>query len=159
MQTAWGQLMDHWPWPTERGRGKETPPVNQHSENPTPKQDGWWATELISGTWGQATPHWGRSWLSSRHWKTGEKMVRLPNHLVKLRQSLCLNTNTRAGCCRSNTRTTKNEILLFLNLEFFLCICLFVFFLICLFVFVCSSLPVDFIGVILFCFVSFTIVS
>jgi hypothetical protein len=29
----------------ERQRNK--PPVIKHSENPTPKQDSWWATELI----------------------------------------------------------------------------------------------------------------
>jgi hypothetical protein len=51
--------------------------------------------------------------------------VSLPNHLARLRQSLCLNINTRTGCWRSNTRATKTETLLFLNLEFFGC-CLFV---------------------------------
>jgi hypothetical protein len=28
-------------------RQRNKPPVNKHSENPTPKQDSWWATELI----------------------------------------------------------------------------------------------------------------
>jgi hypothetical protein len=65
---------------------------------------------------------------------------------VRLIQSLCLNTNTRTGCWRNNTRTTKTEILLFLNLEF-LCV-VFVYLLISLEFFAC-----------LFCFVSFTIVS
>jgi hypothetical protein len=36
-------------------RQKNKPPANQHSKNPTPKQDGWWATELISRTCGQHT--------------------------------------------------------------------------------------------------------
>jgi hypothetical protein len=39
--------MDHWPCPRERGQGKETSPIIKYSENPTPKQDSWWATELI----------------------------------------------------------------------------------------------------------------
>jgi hypothetical protein len=29
---------------------RNKPPVNKHGENPTPKQDDWWATELISRT-------------------------------------------------------------------------------------------------------------
>jgi signal transduction histidine kinase len=57
-------------------------------------------------------------------------------------QSFCLNTNTRIGCWRNNMRNkTKNEILLFLNLEAFcfglvLFIGSFVFFLVCLCLFV-----------------------
>jgi hypothetical protein len=31
-------------------RQRNKPPINQHSENTTPKQDAWWVTELISGT-------------------------------------------------------------------------------------------------------------
>jgi hypothetical protein len=31
-------------------RKRNKTPINQHRENPTPKQDSWWATELISGT-------------------------------------------------------------------------------------------------------------
>jgi hypothetical protein len=55
------------------------------------------------------------------------KLASLPNHLARLRQSIYLNTSTRTGCWRSNTRTTKTEILLFLNLEgFFWCVCLFI---------------------------------
>jgi hypothetical protein len=73
---------------------------------------------------------------------------------VTLWQSFCLNTNTRTGCWRSNTRTTKTDILLFLNVEVF--VSLFVCFISCLFVLVCSSLPVDFFGVF---FVSFIIVN
>jgi hypothetical protein len=31
--------------PQRRGaRQRNKPPVNKHSENPTPKQDSWWAT-------------------------------------------------------------------------------------------------------------------
>jgi hypothetical protein len=37
--------------PQRKGvRQRNKPPINQHSKNPTPKQDGWWATELFSGT-------------------------------------------------------------------------------------------------------------
>jgi hypothetical protein len=67
--TAGGWVMDCWPCPRERNR----PPVNPHSKNPTAKQGGWWATVLIYRTLEQATPHWGRSWLSSCHWKTKKK--------------------------------------------------------------------------------------
>jgi hypothetical protein len=28
-------------------RQRNNPPINQHNENPTPKQDSWQATELI----------------------------------------------------------------------------------------------------------------
>jgi hypothetical protein len=31
-------------------RQRNKPPVNKHNEKTTPKQDSWWATELISGT-------------------------------------------------------------------------------------------------------------
>jgi hypothetical protein len=62
--------------------------------------------------------------------KKRKKMASLPNHLAWLRQSFCLNTNTRIGCWRSNTRTSKTEILLLLNLEFFY---VFLFFFLCLF--------------------------
>jgi hypothetical protein len=61
-----------------------------------------------------------------------KKLGSLPNHLARLRQSFCLNSNTRTGCWKSNTKTTKTEMLLFLNLEFFLCVCLFVLFPVCL---------------------------
>jgi hypothetical protein len=83
--------------------------------------------ELISGNWGQATPHWGRSWLSSWLWKTGKKTASLSDHLVRLRQSFCLNMKTRTGCWKSKTRTAKTEILLLLNVEFFF-VCVFVLF-------------------------------
>jgi hypothetical protein len=49
----------------------------------------------------------------------------LPNNLVRLWQSFCLNTNTRTRCWKSSSRTTKTEILLFLNLEFYFFMCLF----------------------------------
>jgi hypothetical protein len=32
----------------KRERQRNKPPVNQHSENPIPKQDSCWAAELIS---------------------------------------------------------------------------------------------------------------
>jgi hypothetical protein len=28
-------------------RQRNKPSIKQHSKNPTPKQDGWWATQLI----------------------------------------------------------------------------------------------------------------
>jgi hypothetical protein len=37
--------------------------------------------------------------------KNRTKKKPLPNHLMRLQQSFCLNTNTRTGCWRSNTRT------------------------------------------------------
>jgi hypothetical protein len=33
------------------------------------------------------------------------KIKTLPNHLERLQQTFCLNSNTRTGCWRSNTRT------------------------------------------------------
>jgi hypothetical protein len=89
-----------------------------------------------------------------------KKQASLPNHLVRLRQSFCLNTNTKTGCWKSNTRTTKTKILLFKILEFlfFLCVCP-------------PHLLVDFFGFLylffffffflsfFLCFVSFTIVK
>jgi hypothetical protein len=33
--------------PEKGARQRNKPSINQHSENPTPKQDSWWATELI----------------------------------------------------------------------------------------------------------------
>jgi hypothetical protein len=64
---------------------------------------GRWAAAEI----GQIAVHKAVSWL---------------NHLVRLWQSYCLNTSTRTGCWRSNTRTTKTKTSLFLNLEFFFCL-------------------------------------
>jgi hypothetical protein len=127
------------------------------------------ATELFSRTWGQYTSSNHHTSLRKELTKQlplkdrkKKKLVRLPNHLGRLRQSLCLNTRMRTGCWRSNTTTTKTEILLFLNLEIF---CVFVWlvslFPVCLFVCVCPSLPVDFFRVFFCCgcFVSFTIVN
>jgi hypothetical protein len=79
----------------ERQRNK--PPVSQHSKSPTPKQNGWWATELISGT--VITSHTSLSEELTRQMPLKEeKLVRLPSHFVRLRQSFCLNTNIRTGC-------------------------------------------------------------
>jgi hypothetical protein len=60
-------------------RQRNKPLVNQHSENPTAKQDSWWAAELISRSEGQASPHLGRSWLSSCHWKIEKKKQKQKN--------------------------------------------------------------------------------
>jgi hypothetical protein len=127
---------------TKGVRQRNEPPVNQLRENPIPNQDSCglqsWSPkpeENIQTT--TATPHWGRSSPSSCHWKTEEKLVRLPNHLARLRQSFCLNNNTRTWCRRSNTRTTKTEILLFLNLQFFsvfVCLICLLFVCVCLFI-------------------------
>jgi hypothetical protein len=113
-----------------------------------------------SRTWGQHTnlnchTHWGMSWPGICLWETKGKTNNqtLPNQLVRLWQSISLNTNTRIRCWRSNTRTqTKTEILLFLNLEFF--ICLFVCSVSCLFI-----SPHWFLWVFFFVVVSFTIVN
>jgi hypothetical protein len=40
-------------WPCSRERNK--PPIRQYSENSTPKQDGWWATEMFPRNWEQYT--------------------------------------------------------------------------------------------------------
>jgi hypothetical protein len=58
------------------------------------------------------------------------KAVSWPNHLVRW-QCYCLSTNTRMGCWRSNTRTTKIEMSLFLDLKFsfFIVLCIFFIFL------------------------------
>jgi hypothetical protein len=127
MLTAESQLTDCWPCPRERVHSKETSPQWTNTEK----------TQLQSRMAGEpqswspepedkATPHWRRSRLSSCCSETGKKK-KLPKHLARPRKSFCLNTNTRAGCWRHNTRTTtKTEILLFLNLEFFyVFICLF----------------------------------
>jgi hypothetical protein len=153
--------MDHWPCPRERGKAKKQAPRNQAQWKPNSKGrtagglQSWFPEPEDNIQTQTATPHWGRSWLSSCCWKTEKKkLVRLPSHLVRLRQSLCLNTNTNTGCWRSNTRTTKTEILLFLNLEFF-CVCLFVCFVFCLCVFMHLSLLISlFFGgfFVLFCF-------
>jgi hypothetical protein len=95
-----------------------------------------------------------RLWLSSCHWKTEKKLARLPNHLARLRQSFCLNTNTRTGSWRSKTRTNNTEILLFLNLEF---ICVFVCFVSCLFVHLSLLFTLGFFVVVVV--VNFTIVT
>jgi hypothetical protein len=149
--THWhrGQQINHWPCPRESGRGKEAP------SKPTqwkPNSKAGWLVGYRADLWNlsEATPHWGRSWLSSCCWKTEEILARLPNHLVRQRQNLSLNTNTKTGCWRSNFRTTKTAILLFLNLEFF---CVFFCFVSCLFVCVClSNSPCWFLWV-LFCLV------
>jgi hypothetical protein len=121
------------------------------------QQNGWWATEMISGNWGQASPHWGRSWLSSCHRKPGKKPGESPQPPGETKPELLLNTNTRTECWRNNTRITKTEILLFLILEFF---CFLVFCLFCSLI-VCPPLPVDFFVIffLFLCFVSFIIVS
>jgi hypothetical protein len=81
-------------------------------------------------------------------------VARLHNHLAKLRQSFCLNTNTRTGCWRINTRTNKTEILLFLNLEFlcvFVCLLCFLFVSLCLFVHLCPLISLGCCCFVLFC--------
>jgi hypothetical protein len=45
--TAGGRLMDHWLFPEKRGEAKKQAPSNQAQWKLTPKQDSWWATELI----------------------------------------------------------------------------------------------------------------
>jgi hypothetical protein len=122
--------------PLRKGvKQRNKPPTSQHRKNPNPKQDGFWTIELISRTWGKDTPYWRSSWLRSCHWKTGKKKTgESPQPPGKTKETFCLNTNTRTGCWRSNSRITKTEILFFLNLEFFMCLFdhLFVLFPVCL---------------------------
>jgi hypothetical protein len=120
----------------KEARQRNRPPVNQHSKNKLQSRTAGrlqsWSPEP------EDKPHLTEScWLSSCCWKTEEKLARLLNHLERLRQILCLNTNNGTGCWRSNTRTTKTEILLFLKLQVFcVFVCLFVLSLVCLFMFV-----------------------
>jgi hypothetical protein len=58
------------------------------------QQDAWWATELILRTSHTSL----REELTKQLPLKEEKLARLPKHLARLRQSLCLNTNTRTGC-------------------------------------------------------------
>jgi hypothetical protein len=88
-------------------RKRNKPPVNKHSEKPTAKLDIWWTTELISRMWGHhsnlnSLAEGGADQAAATE---REKKKTLPNHLVRLQQSFCLNTNTSTGCWRSNTRT------------------------------------------------------
>jgi hypothetical protein len=59
------------------------------------------------------------------HWRWGGAalcanfQITEPARLARLWQDYSLNTNTRTGCWRSNTRTTVTEISLFLHLNFF----------------------------------------
>jgi hypothetical protein len=55
------------------------------------------------------------------------KAVSWPNHLARQWQYYCLNTNTRTGCWRRNTRTTKTEMSLFLDQKFLFFILLYIF--------------------------------
>jgi hypothetical protein len=100
--TAGGQLTDHWPCFGKGDEAKKQAPSKPTQRNPTPKQDRWWATELISGTWGQHTNLNCQTLLRQELTKQlplkEEKLVRLPNHLSRLKQSFCFNTNTRTGC-------------------------------------------------------------
>jgi hypothetical protein len=136
MLTAGSQLMDHWHCPRERGEAKKQAPSNQAQWKLKSKAGQLAGYRADSGIWGQQTNlncHTPvREELPLKDRKKKRKKKNLPNNLVRLQQSFCLNINTRTGCWRSNTRTTKIEILLFLNLEFF--VCLFVLFLVCLFV-------------------------
>jgi hypothetical protein len=64
-----------------------------------------------SGTWGQHTNLNCHTPLREELTKQlplkdrRQKKKTLPNHLLTLWQSFWLNTNTRIGCCRNNTRT------------------------------------------------------
>jgi hypothetical protein len=126
-----GWLMDHWPCSRERGKAKKQGPSKLTQWKLNSK-----AEQLVSY---RADPQNLRTHTNSNcHTSLKEELTKQlplkdrrktgktpPNHMVRLRQRLCLNTNIRAGCWRSYTRTTKTKILLFLNLEVFLCVCLF----------------------------------
>jgi hypothetical protein len=106
--------------PQRKGvRQRNKPPINQHSEKHNSKAG--WLVGHRTDLWNLRTSHASlREELTKQLPLKDRKknLVSLPNHLVRLRQSFCLNTNTRTWCRKSNTRSTKTEILLFLNLEF-----------------------------------------
>jgi hypothetical protein len=164
--------------PEKGGEAKKQVPNKPTQKKSNSKQDGWRVIELFFGSWGQYTNSNCQTSLREELTKQlplkdrGKKtLAKLPNnHLARIRQSLCLNTSTRTGCWMSNSRTTKPEILLFLNLESFcVVIWLFVCFVSCLFVCVCLSVSPCWVlwfyflfVCFYFCFiffVSFTIVS
>jgi hypothetical protein len=132
MLTADSLLTDLWPWSRERMWGKETSPSKS-----TPKPQ--LQSTMASGPQSRSLKPEDKPYLTeggadvaaATERQEKKKLASLPNKLLRLRQIFCLNTNTRTECWKSNTRTTKNEIQLFLNLEFlFLCVC----FVHCLFV-------------------------
>jgi hypothetical protein len=92
--------------------------------------------------------------------KDRKKTGKAPQPPGETKTELLLKYQHQDWMLKSNTRTTKTEILFFQNLEFFLCICLFVLFPACP-----PPLPVDFFGSLslffffFLCFISFTTVS
>jgi hypothetical protein len=78
----------------KRARQRNKPPVNKHSENPTPK-----LVDHRADLWNPRTSHTLlREELTKQlPLKDRRKTGKTPNYLVRLRQSLCLNTNTRTG--------------------------------------------------------------
>jgi hypothetical protein len=84
-------------------RQRNNSPVIKHSENPTPKHDSWWDTQLIPEPEGQHTNINCHSPLREEltkqlPLKDRRKKQTISNQLARLRQSFCLNTNTRIGC-------------------------------------------------------------
>jgi hypothetical protein len=130
--TCWQQGA-YW-WISELAQEKRGEAKKQASNKPTqqkPNSKAGWLVGHRADLQNLRTSHTPlrRSWLRSCCWKTGKKLVSLPNHLVRIRHSFYLNANVRTGCWRSNTRTIKTEILLFLNLEcFYVFVYLFVLF-------------------------------
>jgi hypothetical protein len=129
--------------PEKRGEAKRKAPSNQAELKPNSKAGQMvdCRADLLKLKTARKLklPHliegWADQATAAERQKTKKKKKKLPNHLSRLWQNIYLNSNTRIGCWRSNTRTeTKTEILLFLNLEFF--VCLLVLFLICLCLFV-----------------------
>jgi hypothetical protein len=84
--------------PQKKGaRQRNKPPVNQHSK--THSKTGW----LVG--YRADLQNLRPSHTSLREELTKELLLKdrrkagkTPNHLARLRQSFCLNTNTRAGC-------------------------------------------------------------
>jgi hypothetical protein len=135
MLTAGSQLTDLWLAPEKRSEAKK-----QTSNKPTqkkPKSEAGWLLDYRADLQNLRKRHTllkeqltKKLPLKDRKKKTGES----PQPPGKTKETFCLNTNTRTGCWRSNSRITKTEILFFLNLEFFMCLFdhLFVLFPVCL---------------------------
>jgi hypothetical protein len=72
----------------KEARQRNKHPVIKHSENPTPKQDTWWATELISEgeeTYKLKLPHLTKEGTDQAAASERQKKKKiLPNHLARL---------------------------------------------------------------------------
>jgi hypothetical protein len=153
--------------PEKGGETKKQAPSKPAQWKPNSKAGQLWATELISGTWGQHTNvncHTSLRVTKQLTLKDRGKKT-LPYHLVRLWQSFCLNTNTRTDA-GGVTPEHKLRLKLYCSWTwrvFCVYVCLFVCLLISphwfLWGFVLVLFCFLFVWFFLFCFVSFTIVS